>query len=319
MQNSNLRDFYAVHENNMSDKWEIYLPEYDRIFLALRNEPIRLLEIGIQNGGSLEIWAKYFPNAQSIIGADINPKCANITPADSRIQVVIWDANAEDTQARIQSICPRYEIILDDGSHLSSDIIKSFAKYFPILSDGGLYIAEDLHCSYWEDYEGGLAHPYSSIAFFKQLADIVNHEHWGIERSRTELLDDFRHHYKIDFDEEQLSHIRSIEFVNSMCIVRKAHPAANKIGKRIIAGKIEQVVQGLKSRSGTNIHQSDETNNPWSTASTTRASRLDAVNALHVTVSQLTEARNALLSMQRSSSWRMTAPYRWLRDRLKGK
>jgi hypothetical protein len=74
---------------------------------------------------------------------------------------------------------------------MSSDIIKSFALYFPRLAEGGLFIAEDLHCSYWEEFEGGLFDRNSSISFFKSLADIVNFQHWGVSKTRTQLLNHF--------------------------------------------------------------------------------------------------------------------------------
>jgi hypothetical protein len=43
----------------------------------------------------------------------------------------------------------------------------------------GIYIVEDLCCSYWQDFEGGLNDEASSMAFFKSLVDVINHEHWG--------------------------------------------------------------------------------------------------------------------------------------------
>lgn len=62
-----LAQLYATHEGFVSDKWDIYLSEYERLFNRLRSEPVSVLEIGVQNGGSVEIWSKYFPNATSII------------------------------------------------------------------------------------------------------------------------------------------------------------------------------------------------------------------------------------------------------------
>jgi hypothetical protein len=59
-----LYDLMASHKGKLSDKWHLYVTEYDRIFSPLRNRPITLLEIGIHNGGSLEIWSNYFTNAK---------------------------------------------------------------------------------------------------------------------------------------------------------------------------------------------------------------------------------------------------------------
>ena len=133
--------------------------------------PLRLLEIGIQNGGSLEIWPKFFPNAQQIVGCDIRPECARLTYRNPRISVVVGDANSDEAQAAVLAHSAIFDVIIDDGSHASSDIVRSFARYFPHLSDGGIFVVEDLHCSYWKEFDGGLFDPFSSVNFFKRLAD----------------------------------------------------------------------------------------------------------------------------------------------------
>ena len=60
----NFHTLTIEHKGKISDKWNLYLDIYERIFCSLRNKPISLLEIGIQNGGSLEIWASYFSLAK---------------------------------------------------------------------------------------------------------------------------------------------------------------------------------------------------------------------------------------------------------------
>lgn len=46
-----LAELYNEHEGKVSDKWALYLREYDRLFLPYRESSISLLEIGTQNGG----------------------------------------------------------------------------------------------------------------------------------------------------------------------------------------------------------------------------------------------------------------------------
>src|SRR5450759_1724101 len=170
MSSKTLHQLYAEHTGKVSDKWYLYLTEFDRLLNDYREKSVRLLEIGIQNGGSLDIWSKYFSSAEALIGCDINPDCAHLSYDDSLIGVVVGDANTPDVCQRIFQRSPQFDIIIDDGSHWSSDIIKSFALYFPRIADGGIFIAEDLHCGYWESFQGGLFDPYSSITFFKRLA-----------------------------------------------------------------------------------------------------------------------------------------------------
>jgi O-antigen biosynthesis protein len=135
MSNKSLHQLYTEHTGKVSDKWSLYLSEYDRLFNSYRDKPIRLLEIGIQNGGSLEIWSKFFKNASALIGCDINPDCELLNYDDSRIEIIIGDANSPEVRERLLQLSPQFDIIVDDGSHLSSDIIKSFALYFPLVAE----------------------------------------------------------------------------------------------------------------------------------------------------------------------------------------
>jgi O-antigen biosynthesis protein len=231
-----LTSIFLNRSGKTSDKWALYVREYERLFSPLRSLPIRLLEIGIQNGGSLEIWNAFFPAAVKIVGCDVNPECAQLQYPDSAISVVVCDANTDDAQRQISAFAPAFDVILDDGSHKSSDIVRSFVRYFRQLAYGGIYIVEDLHCSYWKEFEGGLNFPYSAMAFFRLLTDVLNHEHWGLDRTRESLLGGMETEYEVQFDELLLGEIHSIEFVNSMCIVRKAPVEENVLGKRWVTG-----------------------------------------------------------------------------------
>ena len=260
-----LLELYKSHTGKVSDKWELYLTEYDRLFAPYRDETISLLEIGIQNGGSLEIWSQYFPNASTLVGCDINPDCGNLSFDDPRISVVVGDATTPEVVANVLAQSAKFDLIIEDGSHISSDIVKAFALYFPSLKSGGLFVAEDLHCSYWSEYEGGIYHPYSSISFFKHIADMINHEHWGVEKKRTELIAGFKELNNIELSESILAEISSVEFVNSVCIVRKSNKNLNYLGDRVIAGLRELVVSGHLPLLGTEQKSSDQTSNVWST------------------------------------------------------
>ena len=98
------------------------------------------MEIGVQNGGSLEIWAKYFAQADLVLGCDINEACGNLEFEDSRISVVVGDVNHDETQARISAASSEFDFIIDDGSHTSGAIIRTFASVFDLVAVGGCYI-----------------------------------------------------------------------------------------------------------------------------------------------------------------------------------
>ena len=257
---------YAEHVGKVSDKWSAYLHEYDRIFQGWRDKPVRILEIGVQNGGSLEIWAKAFPNGKKFIGCDINSDCAYLTYQDPRITLVIGDANSDAAETEVRKNASTLDIIIDDGSHRSGDIIRSFARYFPHLSDHGVYIVEDLHCSYWQEFEGGLYFPFSAMAFFKRLADIINHEHWKIRSSHADVLKGFFAKYDFVLSDEHLSAIHSVEFTNSVCVIRKHTARHHGLKARVIAGKIGAVQPGTQRLMDV-WPGTDQTDNEWTARS----------------------------------------------------
>jgi glycosyltransferase involved in cell wall biosynthesis len=243
---NDLTELYSTHKGKVSDKWSLYLKEYDRLFDSFREKKISLLEIGVQNGGSLEIWSKYFQKHIVLVGCDINKDCEKLRYENDRIKVIVGDANSLETKEKVLFVRDNYDIIIDDGSHTSGDIIKAFANYFHVVNYGGLFVAEDLHCSYWKEYDGGLEDSCSAISFFKLLTDIINHEHWRISNSRLDLLKIIANKYNISFAEEDLKEIHSIEFINSMVVVRKAAIKDNLISSRVIIGEDAKVVQDLK-------------------------------------------------------------------------
>lgn len=245
--NEALFNLYSAHSGYVSDKWDLYLRVYESIFSSHRNRKISLLEIGIQNGGSLEIWEKYFKSAKIIVGCDIEKKCAELIYESSKVKLAIGDVNEKTTQNLIFSYSRKYDIIIDDGSHRSSDIVNAFCALFSSLSLGGIYVVEDLHCSYWKGWEGGLNETKSAISFFKLLVDMLNHEHWEPEMQRRQILMESC----FDFvDEKVLGEIHSIRFYNSMCVIEKKQEKENTLGVRHVVG-FNETVCNVKQLDGT--------------------------------------------------------------------
>ncbi|MBN2258311.1 MAG: class I SAM-dependent methyltransferase, partial [Anaerolineaceae bacterium] len=244
------KELFFEHKSKSTDKWTLYLEEWDRFFSYYREKPISLLEIGVQNGGSLEIWGKYFLNAEKIIGCDIDQKSDQLKFRDNRISVVVGDVNTDKSEGIINKLAYGFDIIIDDGSHQSSEVIQSFSRYFPHLKTDGVYIVEDMHTSYWSNFGGGLNNPLSSISFFKRLADVINFEHWRNKNSRNKVLDNYYKEFNIKLDITDLAQIHSIEFINSLCVIKKSFPDKNTLGKRIVVGMDEPVAVGMQKYNG---------------------------------------------------------------------
>ena len=258
-----IKDLYQEHSGKVSDKWPIYLDQYEEKLSQFQKLPIKLFEIGILNGGSLEIFSKYFLNAKLILGCDIDKNCKKLDYQESNIKVIIGDANDKAVKEEVIKYS-KFDIILDDGSHNSDDVVGSFCNYFNHLKDGGLFIIEDLHCSYWREHRGGLFYPISSINFFKKLVDIMNHDHWGINKKKEWLLRGFTSNYKIDIENLAFDKIHSIEFVNSLCFIKKKSSKYNKLGKRIVVGESAIVVSDRKTLNNQDSKNPNQANNPWS-------------------------------------------------------
>jgi hypothetical protein len=264
--NSTFSNIFLSHSGKVSTKWESYLPLYDQIFESFRNSPVHLLEIGIQNGGSLELWEKYFKNGLKIIGCDIDLRCGSLEFPQSNIDLVIGDICDPLVTKKILEIAPKFQIIIDDGSHRSTNIISTFLTLFPHLAPGGIYVVEDLHCSYWKEYQGGLFDPHSSISFFKKLIDIVNQQYWCNQLTVEEFMKDFSTSNLLHAScWDALREIDSIEFVNSVCILKKKSSPDDGLGRLLVSGqeeKVSPIKEGLNVNK--NIPQFPQLDNPFS-------------------------------------------------------
>jgi len=221
------KELFLANNSHLADKWESYLDVYKRIFAPYQHRKFKILEIGVMNGGMLDVMASYFDTATEIVGCDIDPKCGDLVFDDERIRIVVSDIK----QAEIEG---GFGIIIDDGSHICSDVITTFSKYYPLLIPGGIYVIEDLHTSYWKSFGGGLNTPISSIAFLKRLVDQVNREHWRLKANHLSPIESI---YNVTFTD--LSTIAGIEFTNSMCVIHKE--LSNTLGKRVVTGVKEEV------------------------------------------------------------------------------
>ncbi len=318
-----IQNLYQSHIGKISDKWESYLAAYHFHFETLRNREINLLEIGVQNGGSLDIWAKYFPKANTLVGCDIDANCGGLVYEDKRISVVVGDICDAKTQEKIFRISQHFDLIIDDGSHHSGDIIRAFIKYFKCLSDGGIYVAEDLHCSYWKDYEGGCYHPYSSISFFKSLVDVINSEYWGNGYSIAKFLSGFEDFYGLSLSDFPFNRIESLEFSNSLCFIKKSEKIS-RLGQRIVVGNVDIVEGKSHYEPGSLISVPNQKNNiaAYQYIQNQKSEAFDLrmrlqqehlqnlSTALGSARDELTVAAKIIDNIYTSYSWRLTKPLR---------
>ena len=125
-----------------------YLDIYARYMSSMRLKVKTFVEIGVRNGASLRMWKDYFPNA-IIYGIDIDPQC--ISSVEDRIEIIIGDQNNNTfLQNLVNKFSSGIDILLDDGSHITSHQINTFNILYKLIKPTGLFIIEDLANSYEE-------------------------------------------------------------------------------------------------------------------------------------------------------------------------
>ena len=160
---------FFAQEDRLATKWHHYLEIYDRHLSRYRSKPVRLLELGVFQGGSLQIWQRYLGSQAVIHGLDINPDCAAIEEPGLTLHI-----GSQSDRALLERIVARMggiDVVIDDAGHISPDQIASFETLYPLLAPDGVYIVEDVHASYWPDLGGGLQAPGAFIEYAKRLID----------------------------------------------------------------------------------------------------------------------------------------------------
>jgi hypothetical protein len=119
---------------------------YKKEFRRFKYKKNSILEIGIDNGGSLLFWSKYFKHPGSrITGIDIDLPAIKFP---HRVTTRICDQNDSESLRRIAEELGPFDIIIDDGSHFTRETKNCFNTLFSHLTPEGLYVIEDWSIGY---------------------------------------------------------------------------------------------------------------------------------------------------------------------------
>lgn len=207
--------------HNKCDKFEHYFPLYELWFSKFVGKSPKILEIGVQYGGSAEMWRQFFGEGTMIHGVDINPQCVET----EYLKLTHGDQGDERfwNHTFIEKHNGDFDIIIDDGSHDNPHQITTLLKTYSLLKDGGIYWCEDTHTSYYHNIrvrDGGYKNPNSFVEYTKNLIDVINERHTRHcighgDFTGPQVPQEFCDVYK---------HIQGIHFYDSIVVIEKGKP-----------------------------------------------------------------------------------------------
>lgn len=218
---------FRDHQGNETVKWSQYLTAYDRFLGRFRDgitmpggstRGVRFLEIGVREGGSLQVFKKYLGPSADVFGIDNDERCRNLDVGDAKIR--IGDQSNAAFLKTVVAELGGLDVVIDDGSHLPEHQFASFRTLWPLLENGGVYIVEDLHTSYWRQFGGGYKHKESFIEFTKDAIDGMHK--W------------YSRHHMTDRGSFAMSEVLSITIFDSLVVFEKTlnrHPRSLRFGK----------------------------------------------------------------------------------------
>lgn len=217
-------------------KMDHYLRLYGRLMRRYRGRTVRFLEIGIFRGGSIPMWQGFFAPDSHLVFADIDPGCRNL--AGPGVHIEIGDQADPAFLDQLARQHGPFDIIVDDGGHLMYQQIASLNGLWPHLADGGLYVVEDTHTSYWPGFGGGLRVEGSFIEHAKRLIDAMHS--WYTDDDQGFPLDPLARE------------IGSVQFYDSLTVIEKLlHDAPVWLSAR--NGEITRDSTPLQRRNRTSV------------------------------------------------------------------
>ena len=117
--NSDLEKYFRNNTGRLIHKWNHYFDIYERHFNRFRNKEVVILEIGVSQGGSLQMWKNYFGGKAKIYGIDVNPSCKELE--EENIKIFIGSQSDRKFLRGVKESIPKVDILIDDGGHNRRD------------------------------------------------------------------------------------------------------------------------------------------------------------------------------------------------------
>jgi hypothetical protein len=213
-----LEQYFRHNTGRIIHKWLHYFEIYHRHFERFRGKPVVILEFGVNQGGSLEMWRDYFGPQAKIFGVDIDPRCAELGGPGTKI--FIGDQEDREFLRSIAAEIGPIDVLIEDGGHTMGQQLATFEELYPHLTADGVFLIEDVQTSYRPRYGGGYRRPGTFMEFAKGLTDQLNAWH---SRDEGFVIDEFTRTTK------------SMHFYDSIVVFERGSvsaPRSKKTGKR---------------------------------------------------------------------------------------
>jgi len=158
----------GLHKHPYTAVYEMFLAQY-------KNKPIDLCEIGLAGGSSAAMWLEYFKYGKFLfMDRDINflNSFAKLNPSRTTLKLVDVGVDLNLLRALGDT---KFDVIIDDSSHVFEHQIRIVQEAFPSLKPGGILIVEDIYRTESEKkYEDALKDTLKHCKFASFV--ITNHE-----------------------------------------------------------------------------------------------------------------------------------------------
>jgi len=164
-----LAEYFFDNPGRQIHKWHHYLEIYHRHFAAFRGKSPVVVEIGVQHGGSLQMWREYFGPGCRVVGIDIDERCRMF--ADQDTTILIGDQGDRAFLAGVRLQVPHIDILIDDGGHTMAQQIATFEELYAHIQPHGVFLCEDMHSSLLSRFGGGVRRAGTFLEYGKALVD----------------------------------------------------------------------------------------------------------------------------------------------------
>mmetsp|Transcript_28540 Transcript_28540/g.70646 ORF Transcript_28540/g.70646 Transcript_28540/m.70646 type:complete len:302 (+) Transcript_28540:3-908(+) len=161
-----------------ADVYDKYLPQAEDV----EGGVVKMLEIGVQSGGSARMWRTVFGSSLYYVGVDIDIRC---TRSENVKEGTFIEIGSQLNRTFVVSVCLKhgpFDLVIDDGGHTAAMIKETFATLFPdnrCMKPNSTYIIEDTHT-----VKHGVKYSTCPSELYDMASDLWYHQHWRWPRRK---------------------------------------------------------------------------------------------------------------------------------------